>query len=106
MRATPTTAARGRIGLGLNRVPAGHGEEGDPDRRGPLAASERGEGRRIGPEEGSGPAGLQRRRRSWAGGWDFGLGRGRKKKKKGWAERKDAGPVWVERGGKRKRKTF
>ena len=48
------SSARGQIGFGLNRVPAGHGEEGDPDRWAP-------------------PVGGREERK----GWEAGLGRGK-----------------------------
>ena len=79
------SSARGQIGLGLNRVPAGHGEEGDPDRRGPPVGGREGRGRerRVVPGK-----------RKWAGGGVLGLG---EKGKKG------DGPVGLKsRGGKRK----
>ena len=57
MQATPTAAARGRIGLGLNRVPAGHGEERDPDRWAPPVGGRR-------KERGAGP--------DWAGRREMG----------------------------------
>ena len=75
----PWRAGQGRCG----RAGAGLGAESCSGMAGKKALtggvrtteSERGEGRRIGPEEGSGPAGLQRRRRRkkklgrWLGLW-------------------------------------
>ena len=82
-------------------VQVGHGEEEDPTGGAHMAAAagERRGGGELGWEEGEGRLGCnggEEERRSWAGGWGFGPRRGRKKKKKGWAER----------GGKRKGKAF
>ena len=77
------SSARGQIGLGLNRVPSGYREEGDPDRRGPPVGGREGRGRerRVVPGK-----------RKWAGGGVLGLGEKGKKKERekarwaGWAE--------------------
>ena len=52
------SSARGQIGLGLNRVPAGHGKEGDPTGGARLSAAEKGEGGSAGlcRGKGNGPA--------------------------------------------------
>jgi len=90
MQATPTAAARGRIELGLNRVPAGHGEEGDPDRWAPPVGGRR-------KERGAGPDWAGKRETGWR---DFPGPRG----EKGKGKRRD-GPAGLKRG-RGKGKTF
>ena len=89
-RQEKAAARRAQAGLGFESAP--HTGEKKALTGGARAAeSERGEGRRIGPEEGSGPAGLQRRRRRkkklgrWLGLWAW---EGKEKEKEGLGRKK------------------